>query len=388
MRTNFLFVPSLKPCRILRMPWRSSIRSVSTMGAQKIEHAADTRDGVMPDWASVRVFLEAARASSFRTAAARLEMTGHGVAHRIEQLERQLGVVLFTRHRDGVRLTEDGEHLLTFAKQMEDASLGFIRRRGKLAQPLQGEVRIAATEGLGTFWLTPRLIEFLRAHPQILIDLHCSMSRPDDLVARAQADLAIQIERPTPRDLMVRKLGCMHIIPCASRQYIETYGVPKSKEDLGERHRIVMMYAEQGKGREYYDQHFPNRPQAGFVSMRTDVSTALYAAVVNGVAIGWLPTYYFAIGAPVIPIELDWKFSFDIYLSYHADLGAMPRVRRMIDWAIEAFDPQECPWFWDELIHPAELENYLRSEPRAAIDKAFGRPERRAQPFPESDAAG
>jgi DNA-binding transcriptional LysR family regulator len=322
----------------------------------------------------VRIFLEVARSGSFRTAAHRLNMTGHGIAKRIEHLERQIGAVLFTRHRDGVRLTADGQQVLLCAERMEEASRGFVRRRGRLAQPLRGEVRIAATEGLGTFWVTPRLLEFARAHPEILIDLHCSMQRPDELIVRAQADLAIQIEQPAARDLITRRLGRMHIMPCASKSYIATYGMPTAQREVSERHRIVMMYADQGKGSEHYDEMFPDKPQVGFMAMRTNVSTALYAAIVNGVAVGWLPTYCFAIGAPVVPLDIDWVYSFDIWLSYHPDTGQVPRIRRMIDWAIGIFDSQDCPWFRDKFIHPGEFDKHLRASSFAAIDAAFGRP--------------
>jgi DNA-binding transcriptional LysR family regulator len=357
-----------------------AVRSNSTIGAHEIEHLRAAGDGAGPDWESIRTFLEVARASSFRTAAARLRMTGHGVARRIEQLEHQIGAMLFTRHRDGVRLTGAGRHLLSCAEQMEEASLGFVRRRGMLAQPLRGEIRIACTEGLGTFWVTPRLLEFARAHPQILVDLCCSMQRPDDLVARAQADLAIQIEQPAPRDLMTRRIGRMHIVPCASKSYIETYGLPKSKQEVDERHRIVLMFADQGKAHDLYNEQYPERSQTGFVAMRTNVSTALYAAIVSGLAVGWLPTYCFAIGASVIPLDLDWVYSFDIWLSYHPDLGSVPRVRRMIDWAIEQFDPQKCPWFRDDFVHPAAFEKHLRKGSPGEIDAAFGRP--KTQPPP------
>jgi len=350
------------------------VRLNSTIGAHNIERASGNSEGVAPDWESVRIFLEVARSSSFRTAANRLHMTGHGIAKRVEQLEHQIGAVLFTRHRDGVRLTADGQHLLSCAERMEEASLGFVRRRGRLAHPLRGEVRIAATEGLGTFWVTPRLLEFARAHPEILIDLHCSMQRPDDLIVRAQADLAIQIEQPAPRDLIVRRLGRMHIMPCASKSYIDTYGMPTAQREVSDGHRIAMLYADQGKGSEHYDQMFPDRPQVGFMAMRTNVSTALYAAIVNGVAVGWLPTYCFAIGAPVIPLDIDWVYSFDIWLSYHPDLGQVPRIRRMIDWTIGIFDSQNCPWFRDDFIHPGEFDGFLRGGPIGAIDAAFGRP--------------
>jgi len=348
---------------------------IQTYGAQKTEHDAAS-EIAGPDWDNIRIFLEVARASSFRTAATRLRMTGHGISHRIEQLERQLGAVLFTRHRDGVRLTEDGQKLLSSAEAMEEASLGILRGRGTLAQPYHGEVRVAATEGLGTFWLTPRLIEFMRAHPKILIDLHCSMQRPDELVLRARADLAVQIEQPAPRDLIVRKIGRMHVMPCASQSYIDTYGAPKSKEELAERHRLVMQYADQGRGAQYYNELFPGRPQTGFMAMRTDASTAMYAAVLNGLACGWLPTYYFGIGTQVVPLNIGHIIPFDIWLSYHPDAGKLARVRRMIDWTIEIFDPQNNPWFRDEFVHPSDFGKFRPVDSQKTIDVAFGRSNR------------
>jgi hypothetical protein len=90
--------------------------------------------------------------------------------------------------------------------------------------------------------------------------------------------------------------------------------------------------------------------------------------------VGWLPTYYYAIGAPEIPLDIDWVYSFDIWLSYHRDLGSAPRVRRMIDWAIEQFNPQKCPWFRDEFIHRTTFEKHFRSGAPGEIDAAFGRP--------------
>ncbi len=78
----------------------------------------------------------------------------------------------------------------------------------------------------------------------------------------------------------------------------------------------------------------------------------------------------------VIPLDVDLVYSFDIWLSYHPDLGSVPRVRRMIDWAIEQFDPQKCPWFRDDFIHPGAFEKHLRKGPPGEIDAAFGRPKK------------
>ena len=48
-----------------------------------------------------------------------------------------------------------------------------------------------------------------------------------------------------------------------------------------------------------------------------------------------LPTYAHAIGGALIPLELDMRYAFDIWLTYHPDAARIPRVRRMIDWVIE-----------------------------------------------------
>jgi DNA-binding transcriptional LysR family regulator len=199
------------------------------------------------------------------------------------------------------------------------------------------------------------------------------MLRPDELILRARADLAVQIEQPVPRDIIVRKIGRMHVVLCASQSYIDAYGKPQTFDEVAERHRLVMQYSDQSRGHEYYNEVFPGRPQTGFMAMRTDASTAMYAAVVSGIALGWLPTYYFALGTQVIPLEIGPVAHFDIWLSYHPDVGKLGRVRRMIDWTIEAFDPQHNPWFRDELIHPREFPSRRRSHAPHQIDRAFGR---------------
>jgi hypothetical protein len=46
----------------------------------------------------------------------------------------------------------------------------------------------------------------------------------------------------------------------------------------------------------------------------------------------------------------------------------------MINWAIEEFDPQKCPWFRDEFLHPNTFDKRLRTGATGEIDGAFGRP--------------
>ena len=340
----------------------------SRRGVPPAEHLEDRRRSLLPDWDAIRVFLEVVRAGSFRAASERLGLSVNTICRRVNELEHQLGATLLTRHVDGVRTTSEGAQILSAAERMEAASFGLVRANDRAANTLSGEVRIAVTEGLGTFWLAPRLVEFQRAYPRLLVDLSCAMRSAD--VLRLEADAAVQLSRPTSPDLKVVRLGRLHSMPFVGRSYIDTYGLPHSIEDLPN-HRIVLQIAEQTATQEFYNRLFPGVPQPGFVAVRTNVSSAHYWAIAKGAGIGMLPTYASAIGARVVPVDLDLRVAFDVWLTYHPDARRIPRARRMIDWIIESFDPRQFPWFRDEFIHPRDLPSEYRGAPLVNLFEGF-----------------
>jgi len=186
-------------------------------------------DHRLRNWESARVFLEVARNGSFRSASQSLSLSVNTLRRQIEDFEREIGLTLFTRHVDGVRLTAEGLALVGAVKRMEVASLDIARLRN-LDGSMQGEVRLSVTEGLGTFWLAPRLVEFQCAHPSLLIDMRCTMHPAD--VLRLETDVGIQITRPTAKDLRIVKLGRLHAMLFASQEYLDANGSPASLEDL------------------------------------------------------------------------------------------------------------------------------------------------------------
>jgi DNA-binding transcriptional LysR family regulator len=138
-------------------------------------HAGAHTPGRVSSWDLVRIFLEVARIGSFRAAAQQLNMSANFLSKRISLLERNYKTTLMTRHVDGIRLTREGLQVLEAAKRMEEASFGLDLALNQVTPALTGEVRLAVTEGLGTFWLAPRLVEFQRAYPGLLVDLKCEM---------------------------------------------------------------------------------------------------------------------------------------------------------------------------------------------------------------------
>lgn len=329
---------------------------------------AEAARGLMPDWETIRVFLTLERAGSFRSAASKLGVSINSVRRRIGDLETLVGAPLLTRHVDGIRLTAEGHVILEAAARMEAAAFGLMRAGETTPFTEAGEVRIAVTEGLGAFWLAPRLVEFQRANPRLTVDLRCAMESAD--VLRLEADVAIQLTRPTSPDLRMVKLGRIHLLPYAARTYEETYGLPAAPEDLT-RHRIVVQAGSQSIRLEDYSRDVPGFPATVPVTLKINVSSAYYWAIAKGAGIGLLPTYASAIGARVVPVDNLGRFSRDIWLTYHPDVERIDRVRRTIDWVRAAFDGRRYPWFRDEFIHPRDLPAAIQGESLSDLFAGF-----------------
>ena len=308
----------------------------------------------------MRIFLEVLRSGSFRAASDKLGQSINALRRKVDEIEHTLGVILLTRHVDGVRATAEGEKIYQAALRMEAASFDLLRARNAVEKDVEGEVRLAITEGLGTFWLAPRLVEFQRANPRLMVNLSCAMKSAD--VLRLEADVSIQLERPVMPDLRMAKIGRLHLMFFASKSYLDTYGRPKSIEDL-QHHRLVIQATDDKRWRELYDRLFPGVSPIGFVSLRSNVASAHYWSIAKGAGIGMLATYGQVLGAQLIPLDIGINESVDIWMAYHPDAKRIARVKRTIDWIVQSFDPQQFPWFRDEFIHPDKLAAEYRGEP-------------------------
>ena len=223
-----------------------------------LEERSKTNLSGLSDWDAARIFLEVVRCGSFRSAAERLSLSINAVRRRIDDFERQTGTTLFTRDVHGTHLTDEGALVVSAVERMEAAAYDVLRTSDSTANVLSGEVRVAVTEGLGTFWLAPRLVEFQQAFPKILVDLHCAMRSAD--VSRHEADVAIHLSRPSALDVKMVRLGRMHLMFWASEKYLEKHGTPRSALELI-KHRLVLQFADQLAAKETFESFFPGVPE-------------------------------------------------------------------------------------------------------------------------------
>ncbi len=329
-------------------------------GVQKFESVPRRSPKRLPDWENVHLFVELARLKSFRAASNSLGISVNTLRTHIDELERALGVTLVTRPVDGVRPTAEWARVFAIRCQMEKTSIDLVLTSHPDAQELAGEVRLAITEGLGSLWIGSKLVEFQRANPRLTVDVHAAMRSLD--VLRLEADISVQLTRPTAKDLRIVKLGCLHLVLFASQTYLDIYGEPDVASDLIG-HRLVLQSDDSREALQFFDQLFPDGSPDGLVALRSNAASLHYWSIVQGSGIGHLPTYVYAVGAPIVPLKLCLHRPVDIWMTYHAGAARIPRVRRLIDWLIEAFSPRQFPWFRDEFIPPAALVGEYRGAP-------------------------
>jgi DNA-binding transcriptional LysR family regulator len=323
-------------------------------------------------WDDLRVFVVVARTLSFRKAATALRTSTQTVMRCIERLESAFEFRLFNRLPDGLALTEKGRSVYRTAQEMERASHSL---RAHLDQDLNlpGVVRCSVTEGLGTVWILPQLAQFSRTHPATIVHLRCAMEVAD--VMRMETDVAIQLDKPRRPDAKSVRLGRMHICLFASREYAETYGLPKNVGEM-RHHRLIHQQAPQVE--EAAPQRVLNLPNIeGIVALRTNTSTAHGRAIELGMGIGGLPTYIMALGSDLIPVDIGVRHRADIWMTYHPDARGVARVSFFMNWLKTLFDPKRHPWFADEFIHPRELiglKPRAEENPPGVFGLALGRP--------------
>lgn len=138
----------------------------------------------------LRAFVAVSDTGGFTRAARRLNLTQPAVSHQIRRLEEQLGRALIRRTTRRLTLTDDGEDLLSYAREIL-AGLDALAQRFR-PSPVSGVVRFGAPEAFMGERLPALLCQFSRAFPAVRLDVHVSTYLDlSTMIAAEELDLAV-----------------------------------------------------------------------------------------------------------------------------------------------------------------------------------------------------
>ncbi len=236
------------------------------------------------DLGELAAFAIVAEERSFTRAAARLGVSQSALSHSMRGLEKRLGLQLLARTTRSVSPTTAGAALLQdLTPALERIEHSLVEAR-KLRERPAGRIRLVTSRSAACMVLLPKLAQFVRAYPDVVLDVTTS-NDPVDLVA-GEYDAGIQIGEFIQRDMIaVRVSGDLRLAVVASPAYFESHAIPRTPSDLKDHSCIAFRFRtgiyrwELQKGRKAITVH----PQGPVIVNDPDM---LIQAVVNGVGIG------------------------------------------------------------------------------------------------------
>jgi DNA-binding transcriptional LysR family regulator len=192
------------------------------------------------DWDKLRIFHAVASAGSFTHAGQMLTLSQSAVSRQISALEEEIATPLFQRHARGLTLTDEGELLYGAVSDVLTRLADVEEALKNVQEAPRGTLKITSSHGIGTYWLLPRLEDFLKECPEV--EVHLVLEDRELDLAQREADLAIRMRAPVQADLIQRKLFTVHYHMYATKPYLDGHGTPKTVDDLAD--HTVIAYGE------------------------------------------------------------------------------------------------------------------------------------------------
>jgi DNA-binding transcriptional LysR family regulator len=165
----------------------------------------------------LRTFLEVSRLRHFGRAGEKLYVTQSAVSARIRQLEATLGVPLFTRNRNDIRLTAEGQRLVKHAETIVSAWVR-ARQETELGPAYSSALAVGAMWDLWEVLLNRWLPAVRDTFPEIALQIE---SHAAEVLVRklidGLLDLAFVFDPPQLPDLAIREVAILNLIMVSTR---------------------------------------------------------------------------------------------------------------------------------------------------------------------------
>lgn len=279
------------------------------------------------NWDDLRYFLELARRGRLAVVARQFGVQHTTVSRRIAELEAVLDQKLFDRSESGHTLTPGGEKLLRYAEQMEVGAYGVADAAG-IAHAHRETVRLVTMEGIGSFYIAPRLAKLKARLPNLVVELVTSPQLGN--LTRREADVMLSFERPESPGVVVQKIGWFSLRLYASQAYLHLHGTPMTVAEL-KQHAFV----------DYIDElvsipavrWLRDAVAAPNIVFRSTSMAAHQSAAAGGLGIVLLPSFT-ATGdtrlRPVLHDQVEVKR--DLWLATHDHSRKRPKILALMDF--------------------------------------------------------
>lgn len=281
-------------------------------------------------WDDLRYVLAVHRSGSLAGAARALNVSHVTVFRRIECLEKDLGVRLFDRKKQGYVATPVAAELVQQAEQVEEQINAIERRIWRKDSEVHGTVRLTSTDTIATTILPDVLAKLRARHPQLVIENIISHD-PFNIIRR-DADIAIRHTMSPPEMLIGHQLTPVRYAIYAGRKFAPRRGrAPDlaklpwvSPDDSPVEYRFIRWIREHGHESQ--------------VVLRCNSFVALATAVQAGVGVGILSCFTAESLGGLVRIsptirDVEWQY----WILTHPELRDVARVSTVYAFLRKSF---------------------------------------------------
>lgn len=184
----------------------------------------------MDRFESMQAFVAVVESGGFSAASRKLGMPLATVSRKVSELEDKLGAQLLVRSTRSLALTGTGEDYFATCKRLLDELAEAERQvTGEYRAPM-GSLVVSAPLTFGPLFLTPLIVDFLRAYPDVDIELRLSQTVPNML--DDQIDVAFRIGDLADSAAKAIRIGAVRNVITASPAYIAEHGSPRTPGEL------------------------------------------------------------------------------------------------------------------------------------------------------------
>jgi len=286
----------------------------------------------------MQAFIKAVDLGSFAAAAEALQASPQWVGKCVRALEQHLGVRLLHRTTRRQSLTDIGRTYYERARAiLAEVEAADSLAAETLATP-RGRIRVNAPVTFGIHALAPRLPAYLKAHPEVTVELTLG-NRVVDLVDEG-FDAVFRVGALPDSGLVARALAPYQLVLCAAPAYLKSRGAPKVPMDLVEHECLVFSHTS-------LRTHWEFEGSSGRVRvpikgrLMIDSGEALLAAAKAGLGLMLQPielVHAELAAGRLVRVLTKYKVpTRPLHILHAPDARMTPKLRSFLDFAARAF---------------------------------------------------
>ena len=294
----------------------------------------------------MEAFVRVAQTGSVSRAATELGVSPSLVSRRLKSLEARLGVRFVNRTTRQVSLTELGQHHLDFCTRILEEIQEEERSLRLTQDEPSGRLTVVAPMSFGIMEMGKAVTSFMIEYPEIQVTLIVGDNWHDTYDPRKySADVLIRFTRPRTSTLLIRKLGVMGWVVCASPAYLRKAGVPQKPAQLAH-HSCLVTSRPYGRG--VWRFHGPEGIESVRVSGVVSPSNAITMRymVMDGAGIALLPKFCVSEDIQsrrLSPILTGYEVQQQSICAFYPQARKQPKVLQLfIKYLTERF--KTAPW--------------------------------------------